>query len=214
MRRTPAPLVREIMTTPRPPVPTVHAASRPPTAAAEPTGGAGNEEPPARGAPLSEGPPRRRSKVDGYKRVTVLVPGPSGTWRVKACRGNTEVFSHGWQYRQREYGMKLVAEIEGKLRTSKQWTRPGHQFDSIQLPGSGSQRPLRLARKPCRKRRTLDFRFVPSANAFWSNSLSLPDGQWRACGRVVGGTCGQRRFAFRQLIVLEFRTFWRLRWRC
>ena len=31
------------------------------------------------------------AEADGYKRVTVLGSGPSGTWRVKAYRGNTEV---------------------------------------------------------------------------------------------------------------------------
>ena len=91
MRRAPVPFVREIMTTPRPPVPTVEPASRPPTAAAEPTGEAGNEEPPARGAPLSEGAAKAAVEADGYKRVTVLGPGPSGTWRVKAYRGDTAV---------------------------------------------------------------------------------------------------------------------------
>ena len=90
MRRAPVPFVREIMTTPRPPVPTVEPASRPPTAAAEPTGGAGAEEPPARDALRAEGA-KAAVEADGYKRVTVLGPGPSGTWRVKAYRGNTEV---------------------------------------------------------------------------------------------------------------------------
>ena len=78
------------MTTPRPPVPTVEPASRPPTAAAEPTGGAGAEEPPARDVLRAEGA-KAAVEADGYKRVTVLGPGPSGTWRVKAYRGNTEV---------------------------------------------------------------------------------------------------------------------------
>ena len=66
-------------------------ASRPPTAAAEPTGGAGAEEPPARDALLAEGAVKAAVEADGYKRVTVLGPGRSGTWRVKAYRGNTEV---------------------------------------------------------------------------------------------------------------------------
>jgi hypothetical protein len=83
MRRAPVPFVREIMTTPRPPVPTVEPASRP-------TGGAGAEEPPARDALRAEGA-KAAVEADGYKRATVLGPGPSGTWRVKAYRGNTEV---------------------------------------------------------------------------------------------------------------------------
>ena len=91
MRRAPVPLVREIMTTPRPPVPTVEPVSRPPTAAAEPAGGAGAEGPPARDALLAEGAAKAAVEADGYKRVTVLGPGPSGTWRVKAYRGNTEL---------------------------------------------------------------------------------------------------------------------------
>jgi len=90
MRRAPVPLVREIMTTPRPVVPTVEPASRPPTAAAEPTGGAGAEEPPARDALRAEGA-KAAVEADGYKRVTVLGRGPSGTWRVKAYRGDTEL---------------------------------------------------------------------------------------------------------------------------
>jgi hypothetical protein len=91
MRRAPVPLVREIMTTPRPPVPTAEPASPPPTAAAEPTGGTGREEPPVRDAPLADGAARAAVEADGYKRVTVLGPGRNGTWRVKAYRGNTEV---------------------------------------------------------------------------------------------------------------------------
>ena len=91
MRRAPVPLVREIMTTPRPPVPTLEPASRPPTAAAEPTGGAGAEERPARNALLAEGAAKAAVEADGYKRATVLGPGPNGTWRVKAYRGDTEV---------------------------------------------------------------------------------------------------------------------------
>ena len=91
MRRAPVPLVREIMTTPRPPVPTVEPASRPPSAAAEPTGGAGTEEPPVRDARLADGAAKAAVEADGYKRVTVLGPGPNGTWRVKAYRGDTEV---------------------------------------------------------------------------------------------------------------------------
>ena len=91
MRRAPVPLVREIMTTPRPPVPTLEPASRPPTAA-EPTAGAGaEEEPPAHDALLAEGAAKAAVEADGYKRVTVLGRGPSGTWRVKAYRGDTEL---------------------------------------------------------------------------------------------------------------------------
>ena len=73
------------------PVPTVEPASRPPTAAAEPVGGAGTEEPPARDALLAEGAAKAAVEADGYKRATVLGPGRNGTWRVKAYRGNTEV---------------------------------------------------------------------------------------------------------------------------
>ena len=73
------------------PVPTVEPASRPPTAAAEPTGGAGAEEPPARGAPLSVGAAKAAVEADGYKRGTVLGLGPSGTWRVGAYRENTQI---------------------------------------------------------------------------------------------------------------------------
>ena len=89
MRRAPVPLVREI-TTPWSPAPTVEPASKLPAAAAKPTGGAGAEEPPARDVLRAEGA-KAAVEADGYKRVTVLGPGPSGTWRVKAYRGNTEV---------------------------------------------------------------------------------------------------------------------------
>jgi hypothetical protein len=91
MRRAPVPLVREIMPTPRPAGPAVEPASRPPTAAAEPTGAAGAEEPPAHDALLAEAAAKAAVEADGYKQVTVLGPGPSGTWRVKAHRGGTEV---------------------------------------------------------------------------------------------------------------------------
>jgi hypothetical protein len=91
MRRAPVPFVREIVTAPRPPVPELEPASRPPTSAAEPTGGAGAEEPPARDALFAEGAAKAAVEADGYKRVTVLGPGPSGTWRVKGYRGNSEV---------------------------------------------------------------------------------------------------------------------------
>lgn len=91
MRRAPVPFVREIMTTPRPSVPTVEPSSRPSTAAADPTGGTGAEEPPARDALLAGGAAKAAVEADGYKRATVLGTGPSSTWRVKAYRGDTEV---------------------------------------------------------------------------------------------------------------------------
>jgi hypothetical protein len=52
---------------------------------------AGAEEPPARDAFLAEGAAKAAIEADSYKRITVLGRGPSGTWRVKAYRGNTEV---------------------------------------------------------------------------------------------------------------------------
>jgi len=66
-------------------------ASRPPTAATETTGWVRAEEPPARDVFLAEGAAKAAVEADGYKRITVRGRGPSGTWRVKAYRGNTEV---------------------------------------------------------------------------------------------------------------------------
>jgi len=44
-----------------------------------------------RDARLADGAAKAAVEADGYKRVTVLGPGPNGTWRVKAYRGDTEV---------------------------------------------------------------------------------------------------------------------------
>lgn len=91
MRRAPVPFVREIVAPPRPPVPAEEPASRSPTAATEPAGTAGAEEPPARDGVLAEGAAKAAVEADGYKRATVIGPGPNRTWRVRAYRGNTEV---------------------------------------------------------------------------------------------------------------------------
>ena len=80
MRRAPVPIVRRIVTTPRPNVPSV-----------ESNAGPGPLEPPVQDTGLAEGAAKKAVESDGYKRVTVLGQGPSGTWRVKAYRGDTEV---------------------------------------------------------------------------------------------------------------------------
>jgi hypothetical protein len=91
MRRAPVPFVRESVTPSRPPVPIEEPASRLPTAATEPATNAGAEEPPAPDGLLVEGAAKAAVEADGYKRATVIGPGPNHTWRVKAYRGNTEV---------------------------------------------------------------------------------------------------------------------------
>jgi len=90
MRPAPVPLVRKVTTTPWSPLPTVEVAPRLPTAAVEPTGGASAAELPARDE-LTGTAAKAAVESDGYKRVTVLGPGPNGTWRVKGYRGDTEI---------------------------------------------------------------------------------------------------------------------------
>jgi hypothetical protein len=94
MRPAPVPLVRKRTATPPSPLPpppsTVDPTPRPSNAAVEPISGADAAEPLPRQA-LDGGAAKAAVEADGYKRVTVLGPGPDGTWRVSGFRGNTAV---------------------------------------------------------------------------------------------------------------------------
>jgi hypothetical protein len=43
------------------------------------------------GSGIDSGAAKAAVEADGYKRVTILGPGPNGTWRAMGYRGETEV---------------------------------------------------------------------------------------------------------------------------
>lgn len=86
MMRAPVPFERKSA----PPAPVLDTAPVVRESAPDRTDGAASPDPAVRSG-LDTTAAKAAVEADGYKRVTILGPGPNGAWRAKGYRGGTEV---------------------------------------------------------------------------------------------------------------------------